>query len=67
LLTIRTSIAEKPRSSLLFTYEILNEESNLLATGLVRLAFVDKTRMRPVRVPDFVAEAVETHWPPSSK
>ncbi len=67
LLSIQTSIAEKPRSSLLFTYKILNEESLLLATGLVRLAFVDKVRMRPVRVPDFVAEAVEAHWPSAAK
>ena len=62
LLTIRTTIPEKPRSSLLFTYEVFNEAEQLLATGLVRLAFVDKERMRPVRVPGFVQEAVDAHW-----
>ncbi len=63
LLTIRTCIPERPRSSLLFTYEIFNEARALLVTGHVRLAFVDAQRMRPVRVPDFVAEAVDRHWP----
>lgn len=63
LLTIRTCIPEPPRSSLLFTYEIFNEADLRLVTGHVRLAFVDAERMRPVRVPDFVAEAVNQHWP----
>ncbi len=62
LLTIRTTIPEKPRSSLLFHYEVINEAEQLLATGLVRLAFVDKIKMRPVRVPDFVQAAVDQHW-----
>jgi acyl-CoA thioester hydrolase len=62
LLTIRTPIPEKPRSSLLFHYEVYNPASTLLATGLVRLAFVDREKMRPVRVPGFVQEAVEAHW-----
>mgnify|MGYP006268473503 CR=1 FL=1 len=62
LLTIRTRIAEPPRSNLLFTYEIFNEAGDLLVTGLVRLAFVDAARMRPVRAPGWVTEAIEAHW-----
>jgi acyl-CoA thioester hydrolase len=63
LLTIRTTIPEPPRSSLLFTYQIFNQLEEQLVTGLVRLAFVDAARMRPVRVPEFVADAVSQHWP----
>jgi len=62
LLTIRTIIPEKPRSSFLFHYEIFNEAEQLLVTGLVRLAFVDMKRMRPVRVPAYVADAIEKAW-----
>ena len=44
LLTIRTTIPEKPRSSLLFTYEVFNEAEQLLATGLVPRSFAEKGR-----------------------
>ncbi|MEM6803482.1 MAG: thioesterase family protein [Bacteroidota bacterium] len=62
LLRIKTTIPEKPRSAFLTEYEIYNEEEKLLVTGKVKLAFFDKERMRPVRVPAFVKEAVEAHW-----
>ncbi|GAB4406190.1 MAG: thioesterase family protein [Bacteroidia bacterium] len=67
LLTIRTTIPELPRSSFLTQYEIHNEAGELLVTGQVRLAFVDKVRQRPIRVPDFVLEAVAQHWPGSGQ
>jgi len=61
LLTIRTLVKERPRSFFLFDYEIFNEEAELLATGHVKLAFVDMERMRPVRAPEFVLKAIDTY------
>lgn len=64
LLTVRTSLPEKPRSSFLTTYEVLNEAGQLLATGTVRLAFIDIARNRPVRAPEYIRQAVESSWTP---
>ncbi|MEO0897088.1 MAG: thioesterase family protein [Bacteroidota bacterium] len=61
LLTIRTMVKERPRSYFLFEYEVFNEKRELLATGLVKLAFVDMERMRPVRAPQFVLEAFDQY------
>lgn len=63
LLRIKTSITEIPRASFMTAYEIYNESNTLLVTGKVKLAFFDKERNRPVRVPDFVLKAIEKHWP----
>lgn len=62
LLRIRTTIPEKPRSAFLTSYEIFNEEGKLLVTGTVKLAFFNKERMRPVRVPAYILDAVNAHW-----
>ncbi|RMG22683.1 MAG: acyl-CoA thioesterase [Bacteroidetes bacterium] len=63
LLRIRSCIPESPRGSLLTTYEVYKEQGELSATGEVRLAFIDMQRQRPVRVPDFILQAVSKHWP----
>lgn len=62
LLTIRTIIPELPRSSFLTEYEIYNEKRELIVNGIVRLAFIDAKRMRPVRAPEFIMEAVQVKW-----
>ncbi|MCI4670152.1 MAG: acyl-CoA thioesterase [Bacteroidia bacterium] len=61
LLTIRTSVNERPRSYFLFEYEVFNEKEELLATGHVKLAFVNMEKMRPVRAPQFVLEAIDAY------
>ena len=65
LLTIKTHVPEIPRGSFLTTYEVINGKGQLSAEGSVKLAFIDKQRMRPVRVPDFILEAIRVHWPES--
>ncbi|MCB0843350.1 MAG: acyl-CoA thioesterase [Bacteroidetes bacterium] len=62
-LRVRTTIPEIPRSSFPTLYEVYNEEDTLLVTGSVRLAFFHREKMRPVRVPEFILEAVKAVWP----
>ena len=62
LLTVQTCVPEIPRSSFLTTYKIHNQKHELLVTGEVKLAFFNKEKNRPVRVPAFILEAIETHW-----
>ncbi len=58
LLTIKTIIPEIPRSSLLTEYEVIKPDQNLAVKGKVKLAFIDKNRMRPVRAPEYMLEAI---------
>lgn len=41
LITIRTTIKERPLVRLMFEYEIFNEQGTLLNTGSTQLVFVD--------------------------
>ncbi len=52
LLTIRTTLAELPTVKIVLTYEVLNEEGVLLATGSSTLVFVDMKTNRPTRCPE---------------
>jgi acyl-CoA thioester hydrolase len=59
VLRIRTTVPGMPRASFPFEYEVYNEENQLILTAELRLAFIDKAKNRPVRVPDFIREAIE--------
>lgn len=63
LLTVKTIVPELPRASFMTLYEVRNEAGELVVSGKVRLAFIDMERMRPIRVPSIVLEAVKAHWP----
>src|ERR1051325_4884749 len=51
LLTIVTTVKEKPGVRIRFEYEIFNEENRLIHQGETLLAFVDKISNRPRRPP----------------
>lgn len=51
LLHVHTEVADKPSKRITFRCEIFNEQGELLTTGTVTLAFVDRTTMRSVDVP----------------
>jgi len=59
VLRVRTTVPEMPRASFPFQYEIFNEKNQLVLTANLRLAFIDKERNRPVRIPDFIRTAIE--------
>lgn len=61
LITIRTEVPEWPQSRFLFDYRLTNQADTLVATGRVELVFVNMGTMRPVRVPDFIQQALEKH------
>jgi acyl-CoA thioester hydrolase len=56
ILNVRVSIREMPTVKVTFDFEIFNERGELIHTGEVVLACVDKITRRPKRVPEwFVA------------
>ncbi len=58
VLRIKTTVPSMPQASFPFEYEVYNEQDQLILTAELRLAFIDKARKRPVRVPDFIREAI---------
>jgi acyl-CoA thioester hydrolase len=60
LLTVRTIINELPSVRIVFRYEIMNENDELLCEAETTLVFVDRATMRPRRAPDvFIAAMAE--------
>ncbi len=52
LLTIRTTITEKPTTRITFHYECFNEAQELCNSGKITLVFVDKGSGKPIKCPE---------------
>ncbi len=60
LLTIKTIVKEMPETKILFDYEIYNEQNELLNEGRTTLVFMDREKGRPVRIPEFLRQVLES-------
>jgi acyl-CoA thioester hydrolase len=59
MLTITTTIREKPSVRIKFEYEIFNEQGKLIHQGETLLAFVDKQSNRPCRPPQAMENVLQ--------
>jgi len=59
LLTITTTIREKPGVRIKFEYEILNEEKKVINIGETLLVFVDKKTNKPCKPPEAMEKVLE--------
>jgi acyl-CoA thioester hydrolase len=59
LLTIITTVRERPGVRIKFEYEIFNEENKLIHQGETLLVFVDKQSRRPCRPPETMQRVLE--------
>lgn len=59
LLTIRVTIPQLPKTRFMFTYEIFNQEGQLLNTGQTTLVFVRSDTGRPCSAPADLIEAAK--------
>ncbi len=59
LLSVKSIVPEIPRSSLLTEYEVVKPDGKIAVKGRVKLAFIDQERMRPVRAPGYMVEAMK--------
>ncbi len=62
LLTIKVCISEMPVARLCHTYEIYNEQGELLNRGTTTLVFVDSSTMKPCRCPEWFAELLRPYF-----
>ena len=58
LLTIVTTVREKPGVRIKFDYEIFNEENKVIHQGETLLAFVNKISNRPQRPPELMEKVL---------
>jgi acyl-CoA thioester hydrolase len=62
LLTIVTTVREKPGVRIRFEYDIYNEENKLIHQGETLLAFVDQKNNRPCRPPQEMQNVLEPYF-----
>lgn len=62
LLTITTQIQELPAVKIRFTYEVVNQEDTLIATGETTLVFIEAASKKPIRCPEHVIEALKSKF-----
>jgi len=62
LLTIVTTIKQRPSVRIKFEYTIFNEENKLIHEGETILAFVDQKTNRPCRPPRAMEEVLEPYF-----
>ena len=58
-LTLKTAIKQLPSAKIIFIYELVNSNREILTTGETTLVFVDAQKNRPMRCPDYIMEAIE--------
>jgi len=63
LITVRTTIREKPGVRIKFEYEVFNEQGDLLNTGMTQLVFVDIQKNRPCKSPQIFQDKMNVYFP----
>ena len=58
LITIETTIKEKPRARIKFYHELYNEKGEKLTTGEVTLVFINMNTGRPCAAPEKMVQAI---------
>lgn len=59
LITIETALKKMPQARMVFYHTIYNEKQEVVHTAEVTLVFLDAATNRPVRVPQYMLEALE--------
>jgi len=62
MLTIKTTVKEMPKARITFFYETYNEKHDLLNTGEVTLAFIDKKANKPTAAPAEFIEKMQKYF-----
>ena len=62
LITIRTTIRERPNVRIKFEYEIFNEQGDLLNSGMTQLVFVDMEKNKPCKAPQVFQDKMNVYF-----
>ncbi|MFV0540005.1 MAG: acyl-CoA thioesterase [Aestuariibaculum sp.] len=59
LIKVKTQLKKTPTAKIEFEYEITNENGDILTTASTTLVFIDKKTNKPMRVPQYILDAIE--------
>lgn len=60
LLTLKTTLIKMPSAKIEFSYEVFNEENELLTTANTTLVFVNMETNKPTRAPEYVLKKLRS-------
>jgi acyl-CoA thioester hydrolase len=63
ILCVETRLHQLPTASIVFDYEIKNQEGELLTLGQTILVFVDQASKKPMRCPDHILQLIQEAIP----
>lgn len=62
LLTLKTTLVKKPGVRILFSYELINEQNELLVTADTELVFIDIVKNKPTKSPIQLSKKIESFF-----
>ncbi len=62
LLTLKTTLIKKPGVKIDFSYELFNEENELLVTATTTLVFIDMFKNKPTKAPQLLANKIDIYF-----
>lgn len=62
LLTIKTTVKNKPGVRIEFDYEIFNPAGEKITTATTTLYFLDSTRDKIIKCPEFLMDLIDKAW-----
>jgi acyl-CoA thioester hydrolase len=62
LLTLKTCLTKKPDVKIDFSYELFNEENELLVTATTTLVFIDKIKNKPTKAPQLLLDKMKGYF-----
>lgn len=58
LIIIQTELVKLPTASIDFSYKLMNQQREILATASTTLAFINKIKNKPMRCPQYIINAL---------
>ena len=62
LLTLKTTLIQKPTAKIEFDFQLFNEENELLTKGYTSLVFIDMKKNRPTKAPEYILEKLKNYF-----
>ncbi len=59
ILRIETQLKELPRVKIEFSYQVFNQDEELITTAYTILVFMDSETKRPIRCPEFILNKIK--------
>ena len=59
LVTVKTKLKRLPMVRIEFDYELTNQNNDILATANTVLAFMDSSKKRPIKCPDYILKKLK--------